>query len=33
MTELFSVGFAVCMLSGIGCFVMVNKCIDWFEKI
>jgi hypothetical protein len=33
MTELFSVGFAVCLLCGISCFMLFYKCIDWFEKI
>ena len=31
--DLFSIGFAVCTLSGIACFWLFFKCIDWFEKI
>lgn len=31
--ELFTIGFAVCMLMGIGCFCFLGKCIDWFENI
>lgn len=31
--DLVSIGFLACMLSGIGCFWLFNKCIDWFEKI
>ena len=31
--ELFSLGFAVCLLLGLGCFWLFMKCIDWFEKI
>lgn len=31
--ELFTIGFAVCVLSGIGCFWFFKKCVDWFEKI
>ena len=31
--DLLSIGFAVCMLSGIGCFWFFMKCIDWFETI
>ena len=30
--ELFTIGFAVCMLIGIGCFWLFGKCIDWFEN-
>lgn len=26
-------GFMVCLLSGIVCFWLFFKCIDWFEKI
>jgi hypothetical protein len=33
MMELFTIGFAVCMLMGIGCFGLFEKCIDWFENI
>lgn len=31
--DLFSIGFAVCILSGTACFGLFFKCIDWFEKI
>lgn len=31
--DLFSIGFLVCTLSGIGCFLLFFKCIDRFEKI
>ena len=31
--DLFSIGFVVCTLSGIACFWLFFKCIDWFEKI
>jgi|GEM_PF-86486 len=31
--DLFTIGFAICLLSGIGCFWLFYKCIDWFEKI
>ncbi len=31
--DLFSIGFAVCILSGVACFWLFFKCIDWFEKI
>ena len=31
--DLFSIGFAVRTLSGIACFGLFFKCIDWFEKI
>lgn len=27
------IDFCICLLSGIGCFWMFYKCIDWFEKI
>lgn len=30
--ELFSIGFAICLLSGIGCFWLFFKCIDWFAS-
>ena len=33
MMELFTIGFAVCMLMGIGCFGLFETCIDWFENI
>ena len=33
MMELFTIGFAVCMLMGIGRFGLFEKCIDWFENI
>lgn len=31
--ELFTIVFAVCILTGIGCFWLFEKCIDWFENI
>ena len=31
--DLFTIGFAICMLSGLVCFWLFFKCIDWFEKI
>lgn len=31
--ELFTIGFAVCLLMGIGCFWLFERCIDWFENI
>ncbi len=31
--EFLSVGFAVCLLSGLGCFYFFMKCVDWFEDI
>ena len=31
--DLFTISFAICLLSGIGCFWLFFKCIDWFEKI
>lgn len=31
--ELFSIGFLVCILSGVICFGLFLKCIDWFDKI
>ena len=31
--DLFSIGFLVCVLSGIACFALFAKCIDWFENI
>lgn len=31
--ELFTLGFAVCILMGIGCFWLFWKSIDWFENI
>ena len=31
--ELFTIGFAVCALSGLACFLLFWKCIDWFDKI
>ena len=31
--DLFTIGFAICLLSGLGCFRLFFKCIDWFEKI
>ncbi len=31
--ELFTIGFAVCVLMGMSCFVLFEKCIDWFENI
>lgn len=30
---LFSIGFLVCILSGVVCFSLFLKCIDWFNKI
>ena len=26
--DLFTIGFAICMLSGLGCFWLFFKCID-----
>lgn len=31
--SMFLLGFAVCLLSGVICFGIFYKCIDWFEKI
>lgn len=31
--DLFTIGFAICLLSGLSCFWLFFKCIDWFEKI
>lgn len=31
--DLFSLGFAVCTVSGVLCFWLFYKCIDWFEHI
>ena len=31
--EFDALGFGVCILSGIACFWLFYKCIDWFEKI
>lgn len=31
--ELFTIGFVVCMLIGMNCFWLFEKCIDWFENI
>ena len=31
--DLFTMGFAICLLSGIGCLWLFFKRIDWFEKI
>lgn len=31
--DLFSIGFLVCIVSGILCFGLFYKCIDWFENI
>lgn len=31
--ELFTIDFAVCILSGLGCFLLFWKCIDWFDNI
>ena len=31
--EFDALGFGVCILSGIDCFWLFYKCIDWFEKI
>ncbi len=33
MTELVSIGFLVCLVSGIGCFWLFNKCVEWFDKM
>mgnify|MGYP001665199091 FL=1 len=33
MMELFTIGFAVCMLTGISCFWLFEKCIEWFENV
>lgn len=30
--EFDALGFGVCILSGIACFWLFYKCIDWFEK-
>ena len=30
--DLFTIGFAICLLSGIGCFWLFFKCIDWFAS-
>ena len=29
--EFDALGFGVCILSGIACFWLFYKCIDWFE--
>ena len=31
--ELFSFGFLACLVSGVLCFWLCWKCVDWFEKI
>lgn len=31
--DFISIGFLVCILSGLACFWFFFKCIDWFEKI
>lgn len=31
--EIFSIGFAVCLLSGLACFWLFWKCIDWFDHM
>lgn len=31
--ELFSIGFLICLISGIACFWLFWKCIDWFENM
>ncbi len=31
--ELFTIGFVVCLLIGMSCFGLFEKCIDWFENI
>lgn len=31
--DLFSMGFVICLLSGLGCFWLFYKCINWFENI
>ena len=31
--ELFSYGFLACLVSGVLCFWLFWKCVDWFEKI
>ena len=31
--DLVTIGFAVCVLSGLLCFVLFRKLIDWFDKI
>lgn len=33
MTEMLSIGFAVCILSGLLAFWLFVKCADWFDKI
>lgn len=30
--DLFTFGFAICLLSGLGCFGLFFKCIDWFDS-
>lgn len=30
--DLFTIGFVICLLSGIGCFWLFFKCIDWFDS-
>ena len=31
--DLLTFGFAVCVVLGLCCFALFNKCIDWFENI
>lgn len=30
--DLFTIGFVICLLSGIGCFWLFFNCIDWFDS-
>ena len=30
--DLFSIGFVIGLLSGLGCFWLFYKCIDWFAS-
>lgn len=30
--ELFTFDFLICLLSGLACFWLFFKCVDWFEK-
>ena len=30
--DLFTIVFAICLLSGLGCFWLFFKCIDWFAS-
>ena len=31
--ELFTIGFALCVIGGLLCFALFAKLLDWFDKI